>query len=162
MSAKEKVEETTGTEKKSEVKEIKPISIAALIAAADKVKESTAKERTLDIKVDRLEEILGTGQLKLEVPDMEVLMASMNFGDIAKAAGKLSSIKNIDIDADLLVYRCLIEPDIRSDELRKAFGVNKNIDVMKAILKPQEITMISAALMAETEKGVSIVNRIKN
>lgn len=161
MSAKDKIEGTPEVEK-IEAKEINPISIAALIAAADKVKESTAEERTLDIKVDRLEEILGTGQLKLVVPDMEVLMSSVNFGDIVKEGGKVSSIKDVDIDADILVYRCLIEPDLHSEELREAFNVNKNIDVMKAILKPQEITAISAALMAETEKGVSIVNRIKN
>ena len=161
MSAKDKIEATPGVEK-TEAKEIKPISIAALIAAADKVKESTAKERTLDIKVDRLEEILGTGQLRLVIPDMEVLMSSVNFGDIVKEGGKVSSIKDVDIDADILVYRCLVEPDLHSEELRKAFDVNKNIDVMKAILKPQEITAISAALMAETEKGVSIVNKIKN
>ncbi len=161
MSAKDKIEEVTKGEA-TEVKEFKPIGIAALIAAADKVKESTAKERTLDIKVDRLEEILGTGHLKFVVPDMKALMSTINFGDIVKEGGKISSIKDVDIEADLLVYRCLIEPDLHSEELRKAFGVNKNIDVMKAILKPQEITTINAALMGEVEKGVSIVNRIKN
>lgn len=153
----DKSEEIVGAEN-TEPKKIQSISIASLIAAADKVKESTKGKESVVVKVERLEELLGIGEMELIIPNTEILMAAIT----TKNNENIQSVQDLNIDTDILVYRCLVEPDLSSKELRKAFGVNKNIDVMKALLKPHEITSIAEVLTGKMKSSVSLVSKVKN
>lgn len=60
-----------------------------------------------------------------------------------------------------MVYQCVKEPNLKSDELREAFGVSDPLDVVQAIFLPGEISGIAAECIVLAGYGSS-VRAIKN
>lgn len=61
-----------------------------------------------------------------------------------------------------IVYNCVIEPDLTSSELQKAFKVFDPMDIVKAIFKPGEIVRIGDALLELAGYGGKIETRVHN
>lgn len=140
--------------------ESKKISIESLLTKVEETKSDSVGEKTIEIKIDRLEELLGEGVVVVKVPNLEIVSSSIitNKKDIKGSF----SYGGMNFNVNKLVYNCLIEPNLSSEKLRKAFGAKKNIDVFTMIFKESEITSMMKILMEKYGSGVTAIEKVKN
>lgn len=138
----------------------KKISIESLLSKVEETKSNGKEEKTIEIKIDRLEELLGAGVVVAKIPNLEIISSAL-VTDKEDVKGSFS-YGGMNFNVNQLVYNCLIEPDLSSKELRKAFGAKKNIDVFSMIFKESEITSMMKILMGKYGSGVTAIEKVKN
>ena len=152
MSKNENVDE--------KVIENKKISIESLLAKVEETKSDSVGEKNIEIKIDRLEKLLGEGVVVAKIPNLEIISSAL-ITDKKDVKGSFR-YGGMNFNVNKLVYNCLIEPDLSSKELRKAFGVKKNIDVFTMIFKDSEVTSMMKILMEKYGSGVTAIEKAKN
>lgn len=117
-----------------------------------KNKEEIAKKKT-QTKELYVEELDAT--VTIERPDRSLIMDSM---DIAEN-------KNSDSNGDdFIVYNIVTEPNLKDDELQKAFNCKEPMDIVYSIFGPGSVTSIAMQGMelAGYNSKVTPVDDIKN
>ena len=138
----------------------KKITIESLLVKIEETKSDSVGEKTIEIKVDRLTELLGAGIVVAKVPNLEIISSAI----ITNKEDTKGSFRygGMNFNINKLVYNCIVEPDLTSKELRKAFGVKKNIDVFTMIFKESEVTSMMKILMEKYGSGVTAIEKVKN
>lgn len=138
----------------------KKISIESLLSKVEETKSNGMGEKNIEIKIDRLEKLLGEGVVVAKIPNLEIISSAL-VTDKEDVKGSFR-YGGMNFNVNKLVYNCLIEPDLSSKELRKAFGVKKNIDVFTMIFKDSEVTSMMKILMEKYGSGVTAIEKVKN
>lgn len=140
--------------------ENKKISIESLLTKVKEAKSDSVEEKTVEIKIDRLEALLGEGIVVAKIPNLEIISTSI----VTDEKDMKGSFRygGMNFNVNRLVYNCLIEPDLSSEKLRKAFGAKKNIDVFAMIFKESEITSMMKILLEKYGSGVTAIEKVKN
>ncbi len=137
----------------------KKIKIDLLLGKVEETKKGKMKENTIEIQIDRLEELLGAGVITARVPNVEIISASVMEENDGEGG---FNYQGINFNINKLVHNCIVEPNLRSKELREAFGVQKNVDVLTSIFKDSEIFTIMGIIMDKYGDGISLIEKVKN
>lgn len=125
--------------KKKGIMETKKLNIGDLIKNAEKIKSRKLETKELYIKSQ-------DAKITIAKPDRELITDSYDMDD---NSGEL-----------YLVYESIIDPNVKDEELQKAYGV-KGYDILDEIFEPGEITAISKEIARFGGYGDS-VEEIKN
>ena len=119
-----------------------------------KITDLIAKaEANRDRKKDRQEIFVKSlGTIVIEEPDNAVIMEA-------------SDMDGTDADA-YLIYRCVVDPDLTSEELKKALGVPDPVGVVCALIpksgERKQLTKACMSLAGYGEDSVKVIKDIKN
>ncbi|MGL5583384.1 MAG: phage tail assembly chaperone [Cetobacterium sp.] len=134
------------------------ISIADVIANAAKLAESSKVKKTQLLHSQRLENIIGSGGIEVESVSNAVLYE----GEYNKDNKDGMFFAGLYIDPTYVVSKAIISPELCTQDVRKAFGVKTNKELLKKIFSEDEITEIASAVLALKGGAFSIENELKN
>lgn len=121
----------------------KVLSIQELIAQKEKIKQNKAKVATLYVK--SLE-----SNIVVRSPGTAEMLESQSAGE--------SDPTRAD---SYLLLQCVKEPNLKSDELQKAYGCVEPLDIVPALFLPGEVSAIAIEIMKLAGYGSS-VNKVGN
>ena len=121
----------------------KRLTIAGLIDKKEKL--AGGKKETKDVYVEQLDAII-----KIEKPERSLILESLE-------------MENSSAD-DFLIYNCIIEPNLKDNELQKNYGCVEPIDIIEKIFDLGSIKGIAeqALSMAGFDSKVTAVDELKN
>ena len=97
-------------------------------------------------------EIKDLGVVKLRTPLTEDLIDSREYG----GGGR---------EDEFIVYSCMVEPDLKSQELQSGFEVKDPVDIVSEIFLPGEIAEIATILVKSAgyaDNVAKVVDETKN
>lgn len=122
----------------------KNVSVKDLIAKRESI--NGRKDKTVELYVESID-----GNIKIKRPDRKLCLEAIDMDDSEKA----------DV---FMVYNCIVEPNMKDQELQKAYGVVEPDEIITKIFEPGEITSISkqCLILAGYNNSVEVVSDIKN
>lgn len=119
------------------------LTIKDLITKKDSIKAK--KKETMPLYVKSLD-----GNIIIAKPDRALVLEAQDLPD-----------EKADVH---LVYNCVVEPNLKDEELRKSFGVVAPDDIVDEIFDPGEVVSIAKELMtfAGYRDSVKVVEELKN
>lgn len=144
---------------KNENKNLKmKLSIADIIANAEKLTESSKIKRKKILHSKRLEELIGCGGIEIESISNKVIFEAETKED----AIDVMYYGGLAVDPTYILSKGLSSPTLITDEVRKAFGVKTNKDLLKKIFTEDEITEIATAILNLKGGSFTIEKELKN
>ncbi len=124
----------------------KPLTIKELMQRKAELKNNRNNKKKQTLHIASLD-----AHITIEQPDKSLV---------------LDGIEMVDDGGDeYMTYECVIEPNLKSTELHKEFGVeNDPIRIVDMIFEPGEVSRIARACIELSGYGdsVKVVNKIKN
>ena len=146
-------------ENKDENKGLKTkISIADVIANAEKLAENSKVRKKEILHSKRLEELIGCGGIEIEsIPNRVVYEAETKEDNI-----DIMYYGGIPVDPTYILSKGISSPILTTDEVRKAFKVNTNRDLFKKIFTEEEITEMATAILNLKGGSFTVEKELKN
>lgn len=122
----------------------KKITLKELVERSDKIKNK--KKETQELYVKSLD-----GTIIIQKPDRTLISEAWDMDEE-------------DMGNAYIVYNSVISPNIKSEDLHKAYGIISPIDIVDEIFEPGEVEMLSRKIVEFAGYGnsVSIVEDVKN
>lgn len=127
----------------------KQLTIADLLAKKEKLKQGN--RRTANLYIESLD-----GEITIQEPERSVAI---------EALAMAQDDSRSEMADPYIVYHCVIQPDLKDQQLQKEFGCVEPTDIVGILFRPGEIAAISghALKLAGFGEGVRKVDRdIKN
>lgn len=124
------------------MKENKKVTIKELIAQKESFDKR--KNQTRELYVASLE-----GTVTIRKPSRELCLDALEMDKTGD---------------QYLVYNCIVEPNLKSEELQKEFGCVTPMEIIEKIFEPGEVASIAKACVELAGYGdsVKVVDEIKN
>lgn len=129
----------------------KQLTIKDLLAQKEKLKTDRKKGRQQKLYVESLD-----AQIVIQEPSRAIALEAMEM---------LTEHSKTELSELHLVYHCVVEPNLKSEELQAGFGCVEPTDIVSELFRSGEISMIAGEAMrlAGYVKGIEKVDKeIKN
>lgn len=134
------------------------ISIADVIANAEKLAESSKVRKKKILHSKRLEDLIGSGGIEIEsIPNRVVYEAETKEDNI-----DIMYYGGIPVEPTYILSKGISSPILTTDEVRKAFKVNTNRDLFKKIFTEEEITEMATAILNLKGGSFTVEKELKN
>lgn len=123
-----------------------PLTIKDLINRKSELKNHRNNKKKQTLHIASLD-----ANITIEQPDKSLVLDAMEMAD--------------DGGDEYTTYECVIEPNLKSTELHKEFGVEHDpIKIVDAIFEPGEVSRIAQACINLSGYGnsVKVVDKVKN
>lgn len=134
------------------------ISIADIIANAEKLTENSKIKKKKILHSKRLEGLIGSGGIEIESVSNKVIFEA----GTKEENTEILYYGGISIDPTYILSKGITSPLLTTDEVRKAFKVNTNKDLFKKIFTEDEITEIATAILDLKSGSFSVEKELKN
>lgn len=117
------------------------VKLSDLISKVDEIKES--KKEIKEIYIKSLD-----GIIKVQKPHKDICMQAYDH----------------ERSDEYLIYECVVEPDLKSKELHKAYNVVDPLDIVNQVFEPGEVSYLGMTLLSIAgydDLAVRLVDDIK-
>ncbi|MGL5118351.1 MAG: hypothetical protein ACRC7H_03910 [Plesiomonas shigelloides] len=134
------------------------ISIADVIANAEKLTENSKIRKKKMLHSKRLEDLIGCGGLEVESVSNKVIFEAETKEDDTN----VMYYGGMYVDPTYILSKGISSPILTTDEVRKAFKVNTNKDLFKKIFNEDEITEIATTILNLKGGSFTVEKELKN
>lgn len=134
------------------------ISIADVIANAEKLAESSKIKKKKILHSKRLEDLIGSGGIEIQTVSNKVIYESESKEDSVD----IMYYGGLTIDPAYILSKGIVSPVLTTEEVRKAFKVTTNKELFKKIFTEDEIVEIATNILNLKGGAFTIEKELKN